>query len=96
MKKCPVCNSKEGVREYLYGLLMEQPDPAKFVCGGCCFSEEMPDYKCITCSTDFYKNSEKYHNRFISDGSGINFKCPDCEEWFPAIGGKVAHECSFE
>ena len=96
MKKCPVCKSKEGVREYLYGLPMEQPDPTKFVSGGCCFSEDMPDYKCVTCSTDFYKNSDKYQNRFISDGSGINFKCPDCEEWFPAIDGKVAHECSYE
>jgi len=56
----------------------------------------MPDYKCVTCSTDFYKDSDKYHNRFISDGSGINFKCPDCEEWFPATSESAAHECSFE
>jgi DNA-directed RNA polymerase subunit RPC12/RpoP len=96
MKKCPVCKSTEGVRLYLYGMPSEEPDPRKFVIGGCLVFEDMPDYKCITCSTDFYKNSDKYHNRFISDGSGMNFKCPECEEWFPAIGGKVAHECSFE
>ena len=60
MKKCPVCNSKEGVREYLYGMPSEEPDPTKFVTGGCCFSDDMPDYKCITCQTDFYKGSGRY------------------------------------
>jgi hypothetical protein len=60
MKKCPVCNSKEGVREYLYGMPSEEPDPTKFVTGGCCFSDDMPDYKCISCQTDFYKGSAKY------------------------------------
>ena len=74
-------------------MLDEMPDPAKYVIGGCVVYEDMPDYKCIICSTDFYKNSDKYHNRFISDGSGIKFKCPVCDEWFPAIGGEVAHEC---
>ena len=96
MKKCPVCKTNEGVREYLYGMPSEEPDPAKYVIGGCLVSDGMPDYKCITCSTDFYKDSEKYHNRFISDGSGINLKCPDCEEWFPAIGGSIKHECFSE
>ena len=96
MKKCPICNSTQGVRRYLYGMPDEMPDPDKYVIGGCVVYEDMPDYKCVTCSTDFYKNSDKYHNRFISDGSGINFKCPDCDEWFPAISGSTAHECSIE
>jgi DNA-directed RNA polymerase subunit RPC12/RpoP len=96
MKKCPICKSAEGVRLYLYGLPIGEQDPKKYVIGGCLIFDDMPDYKCLSCSTDFYKNSEKHHNRFISDGSGINFKCADCEEWFPAIGGKVEHECSFE
>ena len=60
MKKCPVCNSKEGVREYLYELPSEEPDPSKFVIGGCCFSDDMPDYQCTTCQTDFYKGSRRY------------------------------------
>ena len=94
MKKCPVCKSTEAVREYFYGMPSEEPDPAKYVAGGCFISEDMPDYKCIKCSTDFYKNSDNYHNRFISDGSGINFKCQDCGEWFPALGGPIRHECS--
>jgi len=93
MKKCPVCKSTEGVRQYLYGMPSEEPDPTKFAIGGCLISEDMPDYKCKTCSTDFYKNSDEYHNRFISDGSGINFKCPDCEEWIPAINKSKPHEC---
>ena len=91
-----MCNTAQGVRRYLYGMPDEMPDPAKYVLGGCVVYEDMPDYKCVTCSTDFYKNSDKYHNRFISDGSGINFKCPDCEEWFPAINGSLAHECSYD
>ena len=96
MKKCPICNSTQGVRRYLYGMPDEMPDPEKHVVGGCLVSEDMPDYKCVTCSTDFYMNSDEYHNRFISDGSGINFKCPDCEEWFPATSGLTVHECSLE
>jgi DNA-directed RNA polymerase subunit RPC12/RpoP len=60
MKKCPVCNSKVGVREYLYGMPMEEPDPRMFVVGGCCIEEDMPDYKCISCEIDFYKDSAKY------------------------------------
>lgn len=93
-KKCPVCNSKEGVREYLYGLPMDQPDAGKYVLGGCCISEDMPNYKCIKCFTDFYIDSDKFHNRFISDSSvGIIFLCKECEEWFPLIDGIDAHDC---
>ncbi len=94
MKKCPICKSIEGVRFYLYGMPSEEPDPKKYVVGGCLVSEDMPDYKCVTCSTDFYKGSDKYNNCFVSDGSGINLKCPDCEEWFPAIGESADHKCS--
>lgn len=47
MKKCPVCKTTEGVRRYLYGMPSEEPDPAKYVVGGCLVSEDMPDYKCV-------------------------------------------------
>ena len=60
VKKCPVCKTTKGVRSYLYGMLMEEPDRAKFVVGGCCISEEMPDYKCLKCEVDFFKNSADY------------------------------------
>jgi hypothetical protein len=94
MKKCPVCKSTDGVRTYIYGLPSEEPDPAFFAVGGCLIEDDMPDFKCIKCSTDFYKNSNEYHNRFISDGTGINLKYPNCEEWFPALGGTNKHVCS--
>lgn len=92
-KKCPVCNSSDGVREYLYGMPSEEPDPAKYVIGGCCPSDEPPDYRCIKCATDFYKGSDKFHNRFISDGSGMNFQCRECKQWIPALPELDWHEC---
>jgi hypothetical protein len=90
MKKCPTCNSSDGVREFLYGMPSEEPDPGKYVLGGCCFSEDMPDYRCTKCATDFYKDGDKYHNRFISDGTGISWQCKECNEWFPALD---SHKC---
>jgi hypothetical protein len=71
MKNCPICKSSEGVREYLYGMPIEEPDETKYVVGGCVIYDDMPDLKCITCSTSFYKDNDRYHNRFIDDGSGI-------------------------
>lgn len=82
-KKCPTCNSSEGVREFLYGMPSQEPDPKKYVVGGCVISDDMPDYRCLNCSTDFYKDGHIYQNRFVSDGTGINWKCKDCQEWIP-------------
>jgi len=39
---------------------MEEPDRAKFVVGGCCMSDKMPDYKCINCEIDFFRKSMDY------------------------------------
>ena len=58
LKPCPNCKSTEGVREYLYGMPSEEPDPAKYAIGGCLIEDDMPDYKCIKCSTDFSESSE--------------------------------------
>jgi hypothetical protein len=93
-KKCPVCNSSDGVREYLYGMPSEEPDPAKYVIGGCCPCEDMPDLKCIRCATDFYKDKNEFKNRFISDGSGISFQCKRCKEWIPALTEIDWHQCT--
>jgi hypothetical protein len=71
MRECPVCKTSEGIREYIYGLPIEEPDESKYIFGGCLVFEDMPDYKCLKCSTDFYQSRIKYHNRFIDDGSGI-------------------------
>ena len=92
-KKCPVCKTLDGVREFIYGMPSEEPDASKYVLGGCSISDEMPDYRCINCATDFYKDTAKFHSRFISDGSGISFQCKKCKEWIPAISEIDWHEC---
>jgi hypothetical protein len=71
MKKCPVCQSTDGVREIIYGMPDGEPDESKYLLGGCLVSDDMPDYKCINCNTSFYKGSDRLRNRFIDDGSGI-------------------------
>jgi hypothetical protein len=92
-KNCPVCHSPKGVREFIYGMPSEEPDPFKYVLGGCLGSDDMPDYRCINCATDFYKDSDKFHNRFISDDSGVNFKCKECNQWIPVLTEIDWHEC---
>jgi len=73
---------------------MEQPDAEKYVLGGCCISEDMPDYRCMKCFTDFYRDSDKFHNRFISDGSGISLQCKECKEWIAILDGPKTHVCT--
>jgi len=85
-KPCPNCNSTEGVREYLYGMPSEEPDPAKYIVGGCCPPDEMPDYKCIKCSIEFYKKSSESRNRFVMDSlEGITISCGSCKQELEAI-----------
>ena len=57
----------------------EEPDPAEYLIGGCLVSEDMPDYRCITCSTNFYRGSRNHHP-FVSDGS--EGEVSDGEEYF--------------
>ena len=95
-KKCPVCHSLYGVREFIYGMPSEEPDTSKYVSGGRCISDDMPDYRCINCATDFYKASDKFHNRLISDDSGISFQGKECKEWIPALIEINWHECQAE
>ena len=71
----------------------EEPDPAKYVIGGCLIDDDMPDYKCIKCSTVFYKGSKKSHNRFIMDSlEGITITCGKCKAEYEAIDGSK-HLC---
>ena len=92
-KKCPICNSRVGVREFIYGMPDREPDPSKYIVGGCCISEDMPDYRCINCATDFYKRRDEFQNRFISNGSGVNFQCKECKELIPTAADIDWHEC---
>jgi uncharacterized Zn finger protein len=58
---CPKCSSSEGVREILYGLPSEEPDPAIYIVGGCLVERNQPTHRCITCGW------ERIKNRFIYD-----------------------------
>jgi len=94
-KKCPTCGSSDDVRKILWGMPAEEPDYAKYVIGGCLISEDMPDYKCLKCSTEFFKNKNEWRNRFIWDSlDGISIKCKKCEEWLPASLEASKHKCS--
>jgi len=95
IKKCPTCGNSEYVRKILWGMPSEEPDPAKFVIGGCLISAEMPDYKCLKCSTEFFTDKNEWRNRFIWDSlDGISIKCKKCEEWVPASADVSEHNCS--
>jgi hypothetical protein len=93
MKKCPVCDSLSGVREFIYGMPDNEPDASRYVLGGCIITDEMPDYRCLNCAIDFYKSNDEFHNRFVSDGTGIFFVCKDCKELISAISEIDWHEC---
>jgi len=71
----------------------EEPDPAKYVIGGCLIEHDMPDYKCIKCSTYFYKDSNKSHNRFIMDSLvGITITCGKCRAEYEGTEA-IRHKC---
>jgi hypothetical protein len=58
---CPKCSSTHGVREILYGMPSEEPDPAIYIVGGCLVEQNQPTHRCITCGW------ERKKNRFIYD-----------------------------
>jgi hypothetical protein len=55
-KKCPTCNSIDGVRIIIWGMPLEEPDESKYYIGGCLVDDPTPDYKCITCGWEGFKN----------------------------------------
>ena len=63
--KCPVCQSEEGVREILYGLPSSEPDPARYILGGCLIEPNQPSYRCINCGW------ERIKNRFVYDDEDL-------------------------
>ncbi len=54
---CPICGGK--VVRILYGEpsheTFEQAEQGKLILGGCCISEESPDWECISCHHQFRK-----------------------------------------
>ena len=94
-KECPKCETSDAVRIIQWGLPEFEPDPAKFVMGGCIAPPDKPDYVCLTCSTEFYKQKNEWRNRFIWDSlDGISIQCRDCEEWVPASAESGQHICT--
>ena len=47
---CPACNSPE-VKEIAYGFPGAEFDFDKFEVGGCCITDNDPDFKCMKCET---------------------------------------------
>jgi len=62
---CPNCNSSRVAR-ILYGMPMfnDKLDKAmkegKIVLGGCCITDNDPDYQCLDCNALIFKDTGKY------------------------------------
>jgi len=59
-RACPVCGSSR-IATYLWGMpdfsnkkIQNEIDEGKIIIGGCCISDDDPEYHCHECSTDFY------------------------------------------
>jgi hypothetical protein len=48
-RNCPMCDHQSGLRRIVYGLVTGPPDPAVYRLGGCCISDNAPDFTCIKC-----------------------------------------------
>ena len=46
---CPQCGVPKTLRKVIYGLLDQEPDPNKYIAGGCCLSGSDPEVVCINC-----------------------------------------------
>lgn len=57
---CPICDSSEGIRRYIYGMPDGEPDLSKFLVGGCIFDEKSPTHECINCGWKYRKNKFVY------------------------------------
>ena len=61
LKNCPSCKGKGTVRMILWGMPAEEPDPNKYVIGGCCLSPTGVDltHECIKCGWQRFDESKK-------------------------------------
>jgi hypothetical protein len=62
---CPKCKTASGVREILYGMPSEEPDPDVFIVGGCLVERNQPTHRCITCGW------QRIKNRFVYDDEDL-------------------------
>ena len=64
-KSCPNCNSPR-LAKILYGLpklsedLESELKEGKVVLGGCCVSDQDPDYKCMDCNALIFRDSGNF------------------------------------
>lgn len=58
---CPKCKS-ENVLRILYGL-PDETTPSNVYLGGCCVTDEDPDWHCDSCSWEWGHNSEGCYNK---------------------------------
>jgi primosomal protein N' len=64
-KSCPNCNSPR-LAEILYGLprfddeLDNDIKEGRIVLGGCCVTDNDPDYKCVDCNALIFKDTGRY------------------------------------
>ncbi len=61
----------------------EEPEEFKYVLGGCTIPEDMQDYRCINCSTDYYEGNDKFRIRSIFDDSGKVSFAKNARKAFP-------------
>ena len=67
--KCPNCDSSTGVREILYGMPAAEPDPSKYIVGGCCMEADSPDFKCLNCDWEYQNEITSILGKHL--GSGV-------------------------
>ena len=46
---CPNCLLESSLRQIIWGLPIEEPDPNEYVMGGCCPPENPESWECIDC-----------------------------------------------
>jgi hypothetical protein len=62
-KKCPTCSSSR-VAKIIYGMpvfsakLERELDAGRIILGGCCISDDNPDWQCIDCQMVIYKKAQ--------------------------------------
>jgi hypothetical protein len=46
---CPKCGDTKSLRKVIWGMPSQEPDPKKYVLGGCCLPEVLHELECISC-----------------------------------------------
>ena len=47
--KCPNCQTSGNLRRVIWGMPASEPDPNKFIVGGCCIPEVPYEDSCLNC-----------------------------------------------